>query len=100
MGQKAVNSKNVILGLAGLWVLCVVASVVHAGMTRPVGFGLNVLTTFLLWQIAALILALALVITRFVVGRTVGRGLRILALVPPIITALFWGLVGIRIAIG
>jgi len=96
------DSRKSVWVLSGVWLLFVVASVLHAGMTRPTGDGfvrgLNILEIFLVWQMAALILAVAVFIVRLAAAQTLGRFLRIVGLIPITITVLFWGGVAAYIA--
>lgn len=88
------------LGLIGLWLVLVAASILHAAAVTPKAFGFNVLQVFLLWQIAALVTALVSVIARIVLARNLGWALGLAGWLPITLTVLFWSAIGLYIALG
>lgn len=76
----------------GLWLFCLVGSVVHAALHQPGPGYLTVLENvfiFAAWQIAALVVAFGVMIARLVAHQSITGALRWLGFVPIVLSGGF-----------
>jgi len=81
----------VIAGIV-VWVICVVASLLHAALHDPgPGYlsGLENVLIFFLWQIGGLVVAFATMIARLVAHQSITGALRWLGFIPIILSGTF-----------
>lgn len=81
------------------WAICVAMSFLHAGVARPTGFGFNVIVIWLLWQVAAFVIGVTIVIVRFLAREPPTGWFAWACLIPPVLSLGLALVIGIGLAI-